>query len=1811
MSEKVVPLPTRARSSVPRPDKGADGSAMETGSGVCGGDARRCPVKEARWVAVVLLVLLGQLAVFNGTAGAQSDACHVGRELSPGDYCTVDIPNISVGTNRFEVRSDGRGCYGGICSRNAMNLNGFEASRIAGTSRWRIDALPGGGTTNQPPRVTGAVPAQTLTVGGGSASVNVARYFTDPDGDRLTYTARSSGTGVVRASVSGSVVTLSPVSAGTATVTVTASDPDGASATQAIAVTVRSSSTDTSDRATLEAFYGATGGANWTNNTNWRTSAPLDEWYGVTTDAAGRVTRLELSYNGLTGSIPPALGNLVNLETLVLQDNALTGSIPSALGSLTNLATLNLGYNELSGAIPVELGHLANLETLSVLLNELAGPIPRELGRLAKLETLRLGGNALTGAIPAELGNLADLRRLDLGYNDLTGAVPTWLGRLTHLQTLDLEANDLIETIPRELGSLAELEVLILGANRLTGQVPAWLGNLVQLRELALDTNGLTGSIPVELGRLTNLRRLSLGWNDLTGPIPTWLGRLADLRRLSLAWNDFTGSIPVELGALANLEHLDLYGNDLTGPIPVELGGLTNLRYVRVAGNGLTGAIPVELGSLANLEWLDLRANALTGSIPVELVGLAKLERLDLSYNWGLSGPLPAGLEQSRIEALDVFVTRTCAPAGWREWLATIEFYGRPCEVDADVMIDVAVVYTPAARESAGGTAAIEAEIDLMVAETNEVYATSGVRQRLALVGRAEVPYIETYGRQDLRRLQDASDGHLDEVHALRDATGADVVHLIASERYGVCGIAGLASAFGITAVDCGGVTFAHELGHNMGLRHDRFQVQLIEAPLHEERLASHPAYGYVNQRLFDPVAPQSSHWTTIMSYRRHCRLADVTCSVLPRFSNPRQRYGGDPLGVPFGTGSGVSGPSDAVAVLEAMGPAVAAWRDRPDTAANRPPVPAGTLPNRRLESVGATLDVDVSLAFVDPDGDALNYTASSTAPWVSRADAAGAAVTLTAVSEGTATIGVTATDPGGLSVSRLFSATVEGRADADPQDSVESDRAVLEALYDATGGPDWTDGRNWKTSAPLGEWHGVTTDADGRVTELDLHGNGLAGFVAPALGNLGNLESLSLGWNDLTGPIPASLGNLARLRRLDLSGRGDTTGLTGPIPAELARLANLEWLSLGGNGLTGPIPAELGRLRSLQRLDLTGNDLVGSIPASFGNLARLRSVLLGWNQLTGEIPGALGALTSLERLSLEGNKLTGPIPTQLGNLADLETLQLGGNDLTGRIPRELGSLASLRTLDLSLNDLSGPVPSSLGNLANLERLDLSYAWGLSGPLPAGLEQSALGELDVLVTGTCAPAAWREWLATIEFLGPLCGSDRDVTIDVAVAYTPAAREAAGGTAAIEAEIDLMIAETNEAYAASGVHQRVALTGRSEVPYAETFGLRDVYQLADPEDGELDEVHALLDRTGADLAHLIVGRPYDLCGIAFLPMLGWPGAFGITLRDCGGIVFAHELGHNMGLRHDRFQVQVNQGGVFSHPGYGYVNQRMFESGAPPSSRWTTIMAYEVHCGLADARCAPLLRFSNPLHRHNGDPLGVAHGAGSGVTGAADAAAVLNATGPAAAAWRDRPPRANRAPVAVGTLPDRRLRLDGRLTVDVSQAFDDPDGDELTYGASSSSANVVTVRAAGGRVTLTAVGRGTAAIQVTATDPGGLSAAQSFRVTVAAAPAPFTDDPIRPGVTPIRAVHFTELRTRIDALRVAAGLGRFRWTDPVLRAGVTRVRLAHLLELRDALSAAYAAAGRPPPRWSDTAAAGGATAIRAAHVTELRAAVMALE
>ena len=196
------------------------------------------------------------------------------------------------------------------------------------------------------------------------------------------------------------------------------------------------------EREALIKLYSSTDGDEWHDNTGWKRVIWSNQqqkylvyygavgtecdWYGVTC-YSGSVSRIDLSYNNLSGSIPAELGNLTNLTELNLSFNSLTGSIPDELGNLTNLTDLSLSANYLSGSIPAELGNLTNLTFLWLQYNSLSGSIPSELGNLTNLRWLYLHTNSLSGSIPSELGNLTKLEYLVLNDNFLTGPLPQWL----------------------------------------------------------------------------------------------------------------------------------------------------------------------------------------------------------------------------------------------------------------------------------------------------------------------------------------------------------------------------------------------------------------------------------------------------------------------------------------------------------------------------------------------------------------------------------------------------------------------------------------------------------------------------------------------------------------------------------------------------------------------------------------------------------------------------------------------------------------------------------------------------------------------------------------------------------------------------------------------------------------------------------------------------------------------------------------------------------------------------------------------------------------------------------------------------------------------------------------------------------------------------------------------------------------------------------------------------------------------------------------------------------------------------------------
>lgn len=203
---------------------------------------------------------------------------------------------------------------------------------------------------------------------------------------------------------------------------------------------------------------------------------------------------------------------------------------------------------------------------------------------------------------------------------------------------------------------------------------------------------------------------------------------------------------------------------------------------------------------------------------------------------------------------------------------------------DAGDVIDMMVVYTPKAMARAGGPTGMANLIALNISDTNTAFANSRLNLQARLVHAELVPYVEDPRtapdpRSDLRN----GVGAFSRVRALRDAYGADIVTVIFdSAGYTFCGVSyftnaasTLGESWGFNAVggvECPGIyAFTHELGHNLGARHDWY---VDSVPTF--------AHGYVDT---------TARWRTVMSYSNLCRDLGIMCQILNYFSTPEIEY--------------------------------------------------------------------------------------------------------------------------------------------------------------------------------------------------------------------------------------------------------------------------------------------------------------------------------------------------------------------------------------------------------------------------------------------------------------------------------------------------------------------------------------------------------------------------------------------------------------------------------------------------------------------------------------------------------------------------------------------------------------------------------------------------------------------------------------------------------------------------------------------------------------------------------------------------------
>jgi Leucine-rich repeat (LRR) protein len=417
------------------------------------------------------------------------------------------------------------------------------------------------------------------------------------------------------------------------------------------------------DSLALVSLYNSTDGQNWLNKTNWLTSAPLSQWYGVGVSSS-RVLWITLGQNKLKGTLPSTLQNLSALIALHLPGNQLFGNIPVEIGSLTQVSNLDLSFNHFSGTVPASLTNLPSWATINLVYNkltfsgmELLSKFPSAfyepqadipLQRTGNVLSVDAGGSVAKNTYKWYKDNLLVATTFGNPYYTITSegaySVVVTNDVATRLTLYSIANTHSIDSV-----TLLSFYRLTNGAswtdneNWLSGPVATWQGVTVRFGhviELRLPTNNLTGTIPGVLGNLNQLTVLDLSNNNLSGTIPS-TSLLVNLNRLDLRKNQLTGSIPsTTIGSAINLKAIDLSSNQLTGSIPENIGNLTSLTNINLSSNQLSGVVPSSIGNCVSLSSFEAMNNLLKGSIPGSFAKLPNFTVLHLSNNQ-LSGSIP------------------------------------------------------------------------------------------------------------------------------------------------------------------------------------------------------------------------------------------------------------------------------------------------------------------------------------------------------------------------------------------------------------------------------------------------------------------------------------------------------------------------------------------------------------------------------------------------------------------------------------------------------------------------------------------------------------------------------------------------------------------------------------------------------------------------------------------------------------------------------------------------------------------------------------------------------------------------------------------------------------------------------------------------------------------------------------------------------------------------------------------------------------------------------------------------------------------
>ncbi|XP_043695340.1 receptor protein kinase TMK1-like [Telopea speciosissima] len=366
----------------------------------------------------------------------------------------------------------------------------------------------------------------------------------------------------------------------------------------------------------------------------------------------GRVTRIQIGNQGLSGTLPSGLQNLTALQRLEFMKNKISGSLPS-LSGLGSLQVLLLSDNQFS-SIPADFfSGLSSLQAVDLDDNPFsAWEIPVSLQTATSIANFSANSANITGTIPDFFGGttLPSLTNLHLAFNNLQGGLPaSFVGSSIQTLWLNGQTTKLSGSI-KVLQNMTSLSEVWLHSNAFTGPLPDVSG-LKNLQSFSVRDNQLTGPVPDSLVSLPSLQIVNLTNNLLQGPTPKFPTSVAvDMAGL----NSFCLPTPaaacdsrvnVLLSTARDMDYPVKFAENWKGNDPcASWFGIScsnsNISVINFPKMVLTGTISPDFSKFQSLQRLILADNNLAGTIPVELTTLPSLTELDVSNNQ-LSGLVP------------------------------------------------------------------------------------------------------------------------------------------------------------------------------------------------------------------------------------------------------------------------------------------------------------------------------------------------------------------------------------------------------------------------------------------------------------------------------------------------------------------------------------------------------------------------------------------------------------------------------------------------------------------------------------------------------------------------------------------------------------------------------------------------------------------------------------------------------------------------------------------------------------------------------------------------------------------------------------------------------------------------------------------------------------------------------------------------------------------------------------------------------------------------------------------------------------------